>query len=146
MSTVNALYHIVICTKWRKMTLNSVYRKDLYRYMWSEIEAMNCRLLRIGGIDNHIHLLVDLSSSISLADFMKRLKQQSSVWAKTKFSLFEGWSREYAAFSCSFSERDRIIEYIKSQEEHHRKKTFEEEIDAIFAAYGFQFNHEWWNK
>ena len=67
MSTVNALFHIVISTKYRKMTLTSVYRKDLYRYMWSLIEEMHCKLLRIGGIENHVHILVDLSSSVSLA-------------------------------------------------------------------------------
>ena len=145
MSTVNALFHIVISTKYRKMTLTSVYRKDLYRYMWSLIEEMHCKLLRIGGIENHVHILVDLSSSVSLADFVKRLKQQSSVWARRKFILFEGWSKEYAAFSCSNSDKDRLIEYIKTQEEHHRILTFEEELTRVFSSYGVEFHEEWWN-
>ena len=85
-------------------------------------------MLRIGGIENHVHILVDISSNVSLAEFVKRLKQQSSVWAKHKFILFEGWSKEYAAFSCSNSDKDRIIEYIKMQEEHHRVLSFEEEL------------------
>lgn len=59
MSYVNALYHVVICTKYRRKTINPVYEEDLYRFLWKMIEKDNCKLLRIGGIENHIHMLYD---------------------------------------------------------------------------------------
>ena len=71
MSTVNALFHIVISTKYRKMTLTSVYRKDLYRYMWSLIEEMHCKLLRIGGIENHVHIFGGLVEQCVACRFCK---------------------------------------------------------------------------
>lgn len=142
MSRVNAIFHIVINTKNRKMTINNEHREDLYRYIWKILKNKGCVLYRINGIANHIHMLIDLKKDLSLSDLMKELKQSSSIWAKQcgLFPEFEGWGKEYAAFSCSYSHKDAVIEYIKSQQEHHNVKSFEEEIRQIYNKAGVDWN------
>ena len=131
MSTVKSLYHIVINTKRREMTISEANKRHLYAYMFGIINNYNCTLIRMNGIANHIHLLIDLSVEISLSDFMRELKRSSSIWLKSQrelFPMFDGWGKEYYAFSCGQSQVDSIVEYIKGQETHHNVATFEDEI------------------
>ncbi len=142
MSTTSCLYHIVINTYCRRKTLNQSNVEDLYRYIWSFCKERNCKLLRIGGIENHIHILVDLHPSISLSSFCGEMKRTTSLWIKrTGQSIyFEGWGKEYYGFSTSKSHKDKVIEYVKNQKEHHRKLTFEEEMKQIFDELGIEWN------
>lgn len=71
MSKVKALYHIVFCTKRREMTIPLEHIDELYRFIWYEIKDQNCRLIRIGGIQNHLHLLIDLHPSMALSNLMR---------------------------------------------------------------------------
>ena len=133
MSKVNSLHHIVINTKHRQPTLTMNYIKNMYRFIWSRINARGSKLVRIGGIENHIHFLVDLSSTDSLAELMRDIKQLSSKWAKESglFPQFQGWGREYFAFSVGFREKEIVIEYIKNQITQHKGLTYEEEMKRI---------------
>ncbi|MBR5436931.1 MAG: IS200/IS605 family transposase [Muribaculaceae bacterium] len=131
MSTVKSLYHIVINTKRREMTISEANKRYLYAYLFGIIKNYNCTLIRMNGIANHIHLLIDLSVEISLSNFMRELKRSSSIWLKSQrelFPTFDGWGKEYYAFSCGQSQVDSIVEYIKNQETHHNVATFEDEI------------------
>ena len=103
MSKVAAYYHIVFCTKAREMTIPKDKREDMYRFMWKEITDLNCRLLRIGGIANHVHILLDLHPSVVLADLMKNVKGKSSTWMGLSqgFLSFIGWASEYFASTVS---------------------------------------------
>ena len=143
MSKVKNLIHIVFNTKSRKMTIANGYRDDVYRFIWHLCKEMNCYLLRINGIPNHIHILVSLSPTISVADFVKKIKQQSSSWMKDcgKFPDFDGWGREYGAFSVSESAKFAVIEYIIGQQEHHRKFTFENEYKDLCSKYGLSLTN-----
>ena len=138
MSKAQCIYHIIISTRRREPTLDENRREDLFRFIWKFFQSHNCKLLRINGVTDHIHILVDISVNISLADLMRDLKSQSSIWIKTTciFPSFNGWSKEYAAFSCSQSSIDPIIEYIKSQPEHHKQIDFQQELQKIFAEVG----------
>lgn len=141
MSTTSCLYHIVFNTHNRKMAIDPLHEEDLYRYLWSIIRQRNCELKRVGGIANHIHLLINLHPSVSLADLVGELKRKSSLWMKRSglFPRFEGWGREYFAFSKSEEHRGTVIEYIKNQKAHHSKLGFEEEMREIVA----RENQEW---
>ena len=134
MSKVAAYYHIVFCTKAREMTLPGERREDMYRFMWKEIKNLNCRLLRIGGIANHVHILLDLHPSVALADLMKNVKGKSSTWmGRTDgFLSFKGWASEYFASTVSPEHRFAVIEYIKNQETHHYGVGFEDEIKGMY--------------
>ena len=119
------------------------YREDVYRFIWHLCKEMNCYLVRINGIPNHIHILVNINPSISLSEFVRIIKQQSSNWMKAcgKFPDFEGWGKEYGAFSVSESAKFVVIEYIKGQQEHHRRCTFENEYKELCSKNGLGFTN-----
>src|SRR5208283_3530273 len=116
------LYHVIFSTKNRQRTLPDGHRELLYRYIWGINTNCNCHLFRIGGIDDHVHILTAIPTTLSLADYVKEVKTGSSRWLKdqTEFRRFEGWQDGYGAFTASFREKDSLVEYIKDQAEHHR--------------------------
>ncbi len=134
MSKVAAYYHIVFCTKAREMTIPEARKEDMYRFIWKEIVDLKCRLLRIGGIANHVHILIDLHPSVALADLMKKVKGKSSTWmgCTPGFISFKGWASEYFASTVSPETRFNVIEYIKNQEQHHYGVGFEDEIKGMY--------------
>ncbi|MCM1452785.1 MAG: IS200/IS605 family transposase [Clostridium sp.] len=135
MSKVKALFHIVFCTKKRQGTITSGYKEDLYRFVWKIVVDNNSRLIRIGGIENHVHLLVDLHPSISLSDFVMKIKSLSSTWMKSseKFPKFWGWASEYYACTISPEQQDAVVEYIKGQEMHHKGTDFSSELKSMHS-------------
>jgi REP element-mobilizing transposase RayT len=111
---------------------------ELYSYITGILKNNNSHLYRINGVENHIHLLTDMHPSIAPANLVRDIKASSSLWMKkTKlFPTFSGWSEGYGSFTCSYSDLDRLIEYIKNQQEHHKKITFEEEYRRILLEAG----------
>ncbi|MDO4511759.1 MAG: transposase [Bacteroidales bacterium] len=142
MSKVNALFHIVINTHHRQMTIGDDHCDDMYRYIWKTIQNKGCFLCRIGGVANHIHMLVDLKPTVALADLVREVKQTSSEWARTSgmFPHWDGWGREYAAFSISIDAKNNVIEYIKGQKEHHKRVSFEDEFKRILVEHGIDWD------
>ena len=134
MSNVTALYHIVFCTKDRAMALPSDHLEDIYRYIWRKIEDLGCKLLRIGGIENHIHILVDLHQSVALSQLVQTIKGHSSGWMKSdlRFKAFNGWAKEYFAGTVSPAHKYAVIEYIKNQRAHHNSVTFDAELTRLY--------------
>lgn len=138
MSKVVSLHHIVINTKNRHMTINAEHAEDMYRFITSIVKRNDCFLCRIGGIENHIHILVDLAPTVSLSHLVWDIKRSSSEWGKRcgLFSEFVGWSKEYGAFSVSNSHRDVVIQIIIGQPEHHKHVTFDNEYRRLAERNG----------
>ena len=138
MSKVVSLHHIIINTKGRQMTITPSHCEDLYRFITSIVKRNNCVLYRIGGIENHIHMLIDLSPTVTLSHLMWDIKRSSSDWAKQSglFPQFVGWGKEYGAFSVSVSHKQAVIDYIISQPEHHRRVLFDDEYKRITERNG----------
>lgn len=134
MSTVLAYYHIVFCTKERRMTLPMEHCEHIYRFIWRELTDNNCRLLRIGGIQNHIHILIELHPSVALSRLMQDIKSHASGWLRKdpRFGDFQGWAKEYYAATISASQKASVIEYIKNQAQHHLRSSFDDEICSIY--------------
>jgi len=134
-------YHIVFGTKSRKQTIANVHCELLYKYVWGIISNKKCKLYRINGSTDHIHLFVDIHPSIALATFVKDIKVSTSIWLKEQpeFKQFEGWSEGYGAFTISHADKDSVIEYIKNQKEHHRKTSFQDEYKAMLKEFGIQW-------
>lgn len=126
----------------RSKTIPHEYSEELYRYIWGICKNRNSKLLRINGIENHIHLLVDIHPSIALSSFCGELKRTASLWLKSnpKFPYFVGWGKEYYGFSVSQSHKNYIVEYIKNQRTHHSTLTFEDEMKRIFNELGIEWN------
>jgi putative transposase len=134
------LYHLVIRTKYSLPTIKQENANDLYAYISGIIRNKNCHLYRINGVENHIHILTDLHPSIAPADFVKDIKVAASVWMKSSglFPSFKGWSIGYGLFTCSYRHKDRLIEYIKNQKDHHKRRTFEDEYRTILKESGIE--------
>lgn len=148
MSYTQLLYHIVFRTKGGKNTIPEQHEKELYAYIMGIINNKKSKLYRIGGTENHIHLLVDIHPTFALSDFMKELKEYSSKWlAKNlNFPNFESWAVIFAAFTYSLSDKQTIINYIKNQKEHHKKVTFEEELRALLIENGIEIDERYFLK
>jgi REP element-mobilizing transposase RayT len=132
------LYHLVFRTKDSLPAIKQENVGQLYAYINGITRNKNSHLYRINGTEDHLHLLTDLHPSLALADFMREVKVASSVWMKNSglFPSFNGWADGYGAFTCSFMDVGRLIEYIKSQQEHHSKVAFEEEYRKLLLESG----------
>jgi len=136
-SLARILIHIVFSTKNREALLLDSIRPWVFGYLATVGREMGCDVFRVGGMPDHVHLAVALSRTISVAEFVKKVKQTSSSWMKERGSCprFE-WQAGYGAFSIGESQVEPLIHYIDHQATHHRKKTFQEEFRAMVAKYG----------
>ena len=132
------LYHIIFRTKNSAKTLPISDCDELYRYIWGIIKNKNCTLLRINGMEDHVHILSDLHPSVALADYVREIKTSSSHWLKSShnFPAFSGWADGYAALTYSWREKDMIVDYIKKQREHHRQTDFMAEYRKLLEEHG----------
>ena len=123
-------------------TIKQDHIDQLYEYVTGLIKNKNSHLYRINGVENHLHVLTDMHPSLALADFVREIKVSSSVWMKScgHFSTFDGWADGYGAFTCSYVDIGKLIDYIKNQEEHHKKKTFEEEYRNLLSESGIKID------
>jgi REP element-mobilizing transposase RayT len=139
------LYHIVFATKNRKPALQKEHRDDLYKYIWGIIEKRNSHLYRIGGIEDHVHILCSLHPSIALADLIKEIKVATSGWIKSNnaFPEFSNWQVGYGAFTCSAKSKDRIVEYIKGQELHHAKESSPNELKRLLTEANIEYDKKY---
>jgi putative transposase len=138
-------YHIVFSTKNRARTLSSDRPEDLFRYIAGIVENHQSHLYRIGGVEDHVHILTNLHPTASLADLVKDIKVASARWIDEQgvFSNFTHWQDGYAAFTHSHGERDRLIEYIKGQAEHHKRVSFHDELRKLLAEAGVEFDERY---
>jgi REP element-mobilizing transposase RayT len=132
------LYHIVFRTKDSLPSVNQDHVNDLYAYITGTIKNKKSHLYRINGVANHLHILTDINPSLAPIDFIRDVKVSSSLWMKAGnlFPAFKGWAEGYGSFTCSYKDLDRLIEYIKNQQEHHRKISFEQEYRNLLMEYG----------
>jgi putative transposase len=135
-------YQIIFSTKNRKLSLNEEHCQHLYKYIWGIINNRKCKLYRINGTANHIHIFSDLHPSICLADLVRDIKVNSSIWLKTcgLFPLFEAWQEGYSAFTYSIREKNAIINYIKNQKEHHAKEIYTDELIRLLKENDIEYN------
>ena len=139
------MYHIVIRTKDNRRTIDTNQSRHLFAYIGGIIKNKNCHLYRINGIEDHLHILTDIHPSIALADFIRDLKVSTSMWMKNCgfFPSFEGWSEKYGAFTCSYLDAGKIIEYIKNQQEHHKEVTFLGEYRRLLIESGISIEEKY---
>ncbi|MGA7885331.1 MAG: transposase, partial [Acidobacteriaceae bacterium] len=101
--------------------------------------SRDIHVLAAGGTANHLHLLLLLPQSVTLAEAMRELKANSSRWLRETDRAF-AWQEGYGAFSVSVSQKPRVMAYIAGQEEHHRKRSFEEEFTALLKTSGIAYD------
>ena len=148
MSYTKLFYHIVFSTKQRTTTINTECERDLYAYIMGIINQLGGQLYRLGGMPDHIHILANIPANIAVADFVKTIKQSSSVWLRSNpnFPNWNGWEDGYAALSYSQQELPKIINYIKGQKEHHKNISFIDEYRTWLIEMGFSPNDPYFPK
>ena len=138
---VHAVWHI----KTTSPQIQMADRKNLYSYMGGVLKQLECIPICINGIGNHVHMLFVLSKNHSLVEVMSTVKIASSRWLKTIGSHYKtfAWQTGYGAFSVCESIRERVINYINNQEEHHKKKNLKEEYLQILKQHHIVFNTDY---
>ncbi len=139
------MFHLVFSTKDRQRVLSSDRREDLFRYIWGIIKNNQGHLYRIGGVEDHLHILTSLHPTVCLANFVKDIKTGSAKWIKENkvFNGFTHWQEGYGAFTASIKEKNVLIEYIKNQETHHRNRSFLEEYRELLVSSGIEFDEKY---
>jgi putative transposase len=139
------LYQLVFSPKDREPILTKDNLPELYKYIWGVLKNKDCHLYRIGGIADHIHIVTHIHPSISMASLVKDIKLASSAFIKSThlFPLFKGWQDGYGGFSYSFKEKDKLIEYVKNQEQHHLIKSFKDELAELLNEHGIEFDEKY---
>ncbi|AFM24366.1 IS200/IS605 family transposase [Desulfomonile tiedjei] len=139
------LYHIVFSTKGRAPVLVATEREAMFRYIWGIIRFRDCHLYRVNGTLDHIHILIRLHPTQALSNLIREIKVSSSNWIKTNriFTEFSGWQAGYGAFTHSEKDKERLILYIKNQEQHHKALSFGEELRNLLNEAGIQFDEKY---
>lgn len=141
-SYVELVLHIVFSTKGRVPFIGESHRDRLYEYMGGIINAERGILLAVGGMPDHVHLLARFRASVSVSEMLKVIKGRSSHWMNGLPDLgyrFD-WQEGYAAFSVSESQLATVRRYILTQEQHHARHTFHEELVALLRKHGLEFD------
>ncbi|MDE7461123.1 MAG: IS200/IS605 family transposase [Paramuribaculum sp.] len=146
MSKTKCLIHIVFATKRREMAIPEATKRDLYHYILGIIRNKQCYLHRLGGIGNHIHMLIDLNPTVALADFVKTVKRQSSIWMKgdERFPGFDSWGEGYYAVSVGVEGLEACKRYIANQEVHHGVVEFMNEMEDMATQNGLRWYGDDW--
>lgn len=138
--------HIIFSTKNRYPYLSDKQiRKKLHSYLGGTLKELDCPILTTGGVADHVHVLCMLSKNLSIAKIIGDIKRSSSKWIKTKSGLLSkfAWQNGYGVFSVGQSELERVKTYILNQEEHHRKKSFQDELRAFFKKYEVEYDEKY---
>jgi putative transposase len=140
MSYVRIWIHLVFATKDREPLLKKEFRYDVQKHIIENCLEKEVYLKAINGHTDHIHCLISLGKDQSIAKISQLIKGESSFWINQNNLTAEkfSWQDDYFAVSVSESQVDTVTNYIKSQEQHHAKKTFAEEADEFMAKYGWQ--------
>lgn len=141
-SFVSVHVHCVWTTRNRETVLDSKLRERLWPYLGGIARENKIKARAVGGAADHVHILLSVPPTISVAKTVQLIKGNSSKWIHETFPEMRSfeWQEGYGAFSIGVSAIDSTIEYIRNQTEHHRKRTFREEFAAILRKHGFDFD------
>lgn len=141
----NLLFHVVFSTKHRTPTIHPTFQDDLYAYIGGIVRGEGGTLLEIGGMPDHVHLLIKLKPSIAPSSILQIIKGKSSKWLNAEKIDQQDfyWQEGFAAFSVSESQVENVRHYIQNQEEHHRKLSFQDELRALLSKHGIEFDERY---
>jgi putative transposase len=144
-SLSSILIHLVFSTKNREPIIAPEIESNLHAYMASIFHGCKSLSLLIGGTADHIHALFALSRTLALSDLVEEVKTSSSKWVKTNGTAFRNfhWQSGYGAFSIGQSNVQQVKSYIAGQKEHHRRKTFQDELRILLRKYEVAYDEHY---
>ncbi|HMM78955.1 MAG TPA: IS200/IS605 family transposase [Pyrinomonadaceae bacterium] len=137
------IFHIVFSTKERRPLIDPELREQLYEYIGGTVRGLGGILIEIGGVADHVHLLVILKPTILLSDFMRMMKSSTSKCANEATAGHFQWQDGYGAFTVGKSQIGAVRNYIRDQEEHHRKVDFRDEFIKMLESSGIDFDPQY---
>jgi REP element-mobilizing transposase RayT len=144
-SLARILVHIVFSAKHRQPLIKPEIEDELFKYMCGILREHESPALAINGTEDHVHLLISLSRKVALSDLLEEVKKSSSKWIKTKGPEYKNfyWQNGFGAFSIGESGAPALKKYIAEQKEHHRKKTFQEELREFLKLYHIEYDERY---
>jgi len=137
--------HAVFAVQNRLSLIQKQWQDELYKYITGIITNKGHKLLQIGGMSDHVHVLFGMRPTQSLSDLMQDIKGDSSLWINKK-RLVRGkfsWQEGYGAFSYGKSQIDNVVKYIQTQEKHHEKRNFAEEYLELLKLFEIEFDERY---
>ena len=142
-SLSNILVHLVFSTKDRQPVILAPVADRLWRYLAGTCTACGCQAHRVGGTADHVHVACSLARTIAVSDLLEEIKKSSSKWMKTQGVPEFAWQNGYGAFSIGQSQLDGVVAYVGRQEEHHRRRTFQEEYREFLRKYKVPYDERY---
>lgn len=145
-NTYSQIYvQIVFAVAGRLNLIEKEWKNELYKYITGIVKNNNQKLIAVGGIENHIHILIGLKPNIALSDLVRDIKANSSRFINEK-KLVRGkfsWQEGFGAFSYSHSQLNDVVRYIQNQEEHHKTNNFKDEYLKFLKRYEIDFDEKY---
>ncbi len=126
--------------------IHAEWRDELHRYLGGTVKALDGVALNVGGVDDHVHLLVGLKPTHIVSDVVRDIKKSSSAWIHDHIGSRKfAWQEGYGGFTVSQSNLDAVSKYITQQEAHHKKRSFQDEYRELLTRHGVDFDekHLW---
>jgi len=141
----NLLYHIIFSTKERRPFINPKLCAELHPYIGGIIRDLKGEPIEIGGVEDHIHFLAKLPPTLALSDALREIKSNSSKWAGERPDLVRtfAWQSGYSAFTVSKSQAPTVRKYIRNQEQHHRRKSFKQELVSLLDKHEIEYDRRY---
>jgi len=137
--------HLVFSTKSRRPFIDEEIRPRVHGYLATAIRSLDSRYVVVGGVADHVHILFDIGKMHAPVEFVEQVKRESSKFVKTLGPRYRSfyWQRGYGMFSVSPTLLEEAERYVRSQEEHHHKKTFQEEFREFLKRYGIEYDERY---
>jgi REP element-mobilizing transposase RayT len=134
--------HIIFSTKQRQPWIDAEWQPRLFEYVGGILRGHKCSLVAAGGVPDHVHLLISLGRETAVAEAVRLIKSNSSVWVHENFPsrLDFAWQTGYGAFAVSYSQIEAVKHYLARQLEHHRTKTFQEEFIELLQRHEIEYD------
>ena len=144
-SLSKVIVHIVFSTKDREPWLDENVRPRMHAYLATICRDLGAEFVHVGGVADHVHIITTLPRTLSQAQLIEHTKKTSSKWIKAINTRYRGfsWQRGYGAFSASPSQLETVVQYVDSQLEHHRTRTFQEEYREILRKHRVDFDERY---
>jgi len=145
MSYVSSYHHCVFSTKGRRPLITPVLRERLWPFLGGIARQNKMKAIEVGGVEDHVHILLSIPATMAIAKALQLIKGGSSKWVNETFPECRefAWQTKYGAFSVSESRTEPVIEYIRGQEGHHRKMTFQEEFVMLLKKHRVEYDERY---
>ena len=135
-------FHLVFAVKYRRALISKKWNEQLEKYITGIVQSEGHKLLAIGTMPDHIHILIGYDVNKLIPKIVEAIKTSSNKWIKdNQLSPYKfSWQKGYGAFTHSRSTLDNVVKYILNQEEHHKKRTFKQEYMGLLKKYEIEYN------